>query len=359
MAEQHSINIAAHRNIYTGMSDRELRIDFSTPQNGVNYNTGLLIFVPGFGANIDSKVYKKMREVFADTYNMVTIQCNYFGSAFMQSADQFKLKEPQGLQKILTKDELETVAKDSSALLKVLAEKNILLPVLADIKESAEEFNDMSYMQAIDIISAIEAVRIILRENELTFDANRIIGYGHSHGAYLLHLSNRLVPNLFSFLVDNSAWMEPVYLSSNRVLYRKMGKATLAIEFDYFAKKMIKNKQNLNLETLYNNFRGKTQILSFQGDEDNLVDYQTKKRFVEGIGNSAFILVKKGDVDNIKYKSNGHGLNADFLELFYFALEFERPREKTIERKTKHRVDLENLSVEVDFTHGLPVFDFK
>ncbi|QTN01125.1 DUF2920 family protein [Sediminibacillus dalangtanensis] len=359
MSEQHSINIAAHHNIYTGISNRELRIDFSTPQNGVNHNTGLLIFVPGFGANIDSKVYKKMREVFADTYNMVTIQCNYFGNAFMQSADHFKLKNPQDLQKILTKDELEITAKDSSALLKILAEKNILLPVLADIKENAEEFNDMSYMQAIDIISAIEAVRIILGENDLTFNVNRIIGYGHSHGAYLLHLSNRLVPNMFSFLVDNSAWIEPVYLSSNRVLYQKIGRSTLAIEFDYLAKKMIKNKQNLNLETLYNNFNGKTQILSFQGDEDNLVDYQKKKRVVEGIGNSAFILVKKDDVDNFKYKSNGHGLNADFLELFSFALEFERPRQEAIEREIKHRVDLEYLSVEVDFTHGLPVFDFK
>lgn len=36
--------------------------------------------------------------------------------------------------------------------------------------------------------------------------------------------------------------------------------------------------------------------------------------------NFDFILVKKEDVDNVKYNSNGQGLNADFLEPFSYAL---------------------------------------
>lgn len=68
-------------------------------------------------------------------------------------------------------------------------------------------------MQAIDIITALETKKIILRENDLPFNEQKIIGYGHSHGAHLLHLSNRFSPYLFSYIVDNSAWIEPVYLS--------------------------------------------------------------------------------------------------------------------------------------------------
>ncbi|WP_419875570.1 DUF2920 family protein [Candidatus Pristimantibacillus sp. PTI5] len=292
MSEQHSVNIPAHHNIYTGTSNRELRIDFSTPQNGVNEYTGLLIFVPGFGGNIDSTVYKKMREVFADKYNMVTIQCNYFGSSYMQSANQFRLRDSRILQINLTADELNKVNKDSSILLSILSEKNISLPVIANMDESVEEFNDMSYMQAIDIITAIEIVKIILNDNNFIYNSSRLIGYGHSHGAYLLHLSNRLAPNLFSFIVDNSAWIEPVYLA-NRILYQNIGNSTLAIEFDYLAKKIIKNKHDLNLETLYKDYDGDTQVLSFQGDNDNLVNHVEKKRIVETINNSDFILVKK------------------------------------------------------------------
>ncbi|WP_339201180.1 DUF2920 family protein [Paenibacillus sp. FSL P2-0322] len=360
MSEQHSINIPAHHNIYTGKSNRELRIDFSIPQNGVNENTGLIIFVPGFGGNIDSKVYIKMRELFADKYNMVTIQCNYFGSSYMQSsANHFKFKDPQILQTILTVDELERINRDSSILLNILSEKNILIPVIANIDESIEEFNDMSYMQAIDIISAVESVKIILSGNDLVFNSNRIIGYGHSHGAYLLHLSNRLAPTLFSYLIDNSAWIEPVYLSSSRFLYQSIGNSMLAFEFDYFAKKIVKNRQDLNLETLYKDFLGNTQVLSFQGDEDNLVNHVEKKRIVETINNSDFILVKKEDVDHIKYKSNSHGLDADFLELFSYALELERPTKEILKKDSKYIVDFESVSIEVDYTQGLPIFNFN
>ncbi|URJ47933.3 DUF2920 family protein [Paenibacillus polymyxa] len=360
MSEQHSINISAHYNIYTGNSNRELRIDFSTPQNGVTESTGLIIFVSGFGGNIDSNVYAKMRKVFADKYNMVTIQCSYFGSTFMQSsADRFWLKNPEILQSILTVDELEKMNKDPSILLSILSEKNILLPVIANIDESIEEFNDMSYMQAIDIISSVEAVKTILKGNNLIFNPARIIGYGHSHGAYLLHLSNRLAPNLFSYLVDNSAWIEPAFLSNNRFLYGKVGNATFAIEFDYIAKKIIPNRLDLNLETLYKDFHGNTQVLSFQGDNDDLVNHLEKKRIVETINNSDFILVKQEDVDHVKYKSNSHGLDADFLELFSFALELERPTKEAPVKELIYIIDFESVLIEVDYTNGLPIFNFN
>lgn len=358
MSEQHSLNIPAHHNIYTGNSNRDLRIDFSIPQNGVNKHTGLIVFVPGFGGNIDSKVYKKMREIFADRYNMVTIQCEYFGSAYMQSTNNYNIKNYPGLEMALSKVELKRIAESSSNFLDILSKKNIVLPVIAKIDENVEEFNDMGYMQAIDIVSAVEAVKIILHENKLTFNANRVIGYGHSHGAYLLYLSNRLAPNIFSYLVDNSAWIEPAYLSSNRFLYQKLGDATLAIEFDYLAKRVIKNKRDLNLKTICKNLRVDTQVLSFQGDNDNLVNHEEKKRIIESVNNSNFVLVKKEDVDNIKYNSNKHGLDADFLELFSFALEWERPVTELPQRDLRYVVDLGSASIKADSTQGLPIFNF-
>lgn len=359
MSEQHSVTIPAHHNIYTGTSNRELRIDFSAPQNGVDESTGLVIFVPGFGGNIDSKVYKKMRELFADKYNMITIQCDYFGNSYMQGATEWRIGDFRLLETILTVDELERLNKGSVNLYNILLERNIVLPGIANINETLEEFNDMSYMQAIDIITAIEVVKLILNDNNLIFNSNRIIGYGHSHGAYLLHLSNNLAPNLFSYIIDNSAWMEPAYLSNNRDLFYHVGNSTIAIEFDYLAKKAINNKDDLNLETLYKYYDGGTQILSFQGDEDSLVNHLEKKRIIESINNSDFVLVKKEDVDNIKYKSNSHGLDADFLELFSFALKLERPTKEIEKNFLKYNIYFEGVHIEVDNTVGLPVFNFK
>ena len=46
----------------------------------VNENTGMLVLIPGYGGNIDSHVFRKMREVFAEQYNFITVQCDYFGN---------------------------------------------------------------------------------------------------------------------------------------------------------------------------------------------------------------------------------------------------------------------------------------
>ncbi|MEG0259810.1 MAG: DUF2920 family protein, partial [Lysinibacillus sp.] len=166
MAENHSIRIPAHHNIYNGFSNRELRIEFSIPEKATDENTGIAIFVPGFGGNIDSNVYKKMRETFADTYNLVTVQCDFFGSDFMQSASSFNLKgDIKELLSILSIEERRTMKEDHSDLLEKLSTRDITLPVIAKIDETREHFNDMGFMQAIDVITAIEAVRIILREN--------------------------------------------------------------------------------------------------------------------------------------------------------------------------------------------------
>lgn len=73
MAYNQQIIIPAHPNIYDGSGERTYRIEYSVPQNGTNLETGIVLIVPGFGGNIDSNVYKKMREVFADDYNLVTV----------------------------------------------------------------------------------------------------------------------------------------------------------------------------------------------------------------------------------------------------------------------------------------------
>ncbi|MEG2337704.1 MAG: DUF2920 family protein, partial [Clostridium sp.] len=91
MAKSYEVEIDAHSSIYkkdyleNNYTERKLKVYFSTPDHEVNEQTGILLLIPGFGANANSNVYKKMRKEFADKYNLVTIQCDYFGWEFMQS----------------------------------------------------------------------------------------------------------------------------------------------------------------------------------------------------------------------------------------------------------------------------------
>lgn len=361
MAENQSIVIGAHPTIYNGYTDRELRIDFSLPSCGMNAQTGILLLVPGFGGNIDSKVYKKMREELADGYNLLTVQCAFFGDQFMQSAEDFTIENLDAYaQKYLSKKEKEPVVGNPDIMIQRLSAKNFVLPVKAKLNETENLFNDMGIMQAIDLITTLEAIKILLKGNDLEFNPNQIIGYGHSHGAYLLHLVNRISPNLFSNIIDNSGWIEPAYLKSNRYLFQKFGEMTLQIEFDYLAKKVVPPVFIFSLDKLYEGFDNRADILTFQGTNDNLIDHYRKQKLFSSIPNTKFMLIDEKGVDGVIYKSNTHGLNADFLEMFNLAYgmfnEKNKIRKDKAEFENGNEVITSNVKIIVDYSKGLPIF---
>ena len=57
-----------------------------------------------------------------------------------------------------------------------------------------------------------------------------------------------------------------------------LNKGGLSVKFSYLAKEVIKNKEQLSLEKVYKNYNGIAQIISFQGTDDNLVDYEKKRQ---------------------------------------------------------------------------------
>lgn len=355
MAINESINIPAHPNIYNGYNERDLRIDFSIPNTGTNEDTGIFIFVPGFGGHIDSNVYKKMRERFADKYNVVTVQCDYFGSRFMQGTSSFSY-HLNDLKSLLTKEDFVSLQENPSNLLTVVSQYEITVPVDAIIDETINEFVDMGYMQAIDVVTAIETVKIILKENQLTFNDMRVIGYGQSQGAYLLHLANKLAPHLFERIIDNAAWVQPVYLNSNRYLFNTIGQTTLSMKFDYIAKDLLQDKKSLSLHTLYNRFYNGAYIYSCLGTTDNLVEVQDKQNALQNLRYIDFEIIDQSKVDGKVFKSTNHGLDADFLELVEYALA-KMPEHKNLNKQqVNYIVTSSQTQIQVDYSSGLPIF---
>lgn len=359
MGIKRSVEIVAHNNIYTG-SQRKIRVECCIPEKGIDSTTSIVMIVPGFGGNIDSNVYKKMREKFSDQYNMISIQCDYFGSKYMQHIKRYQLNNTV-LYNNFNEEEINILVQGHNDLLKMLEKKQISIEVEEILDETLEEFNDMSFMQAIDIITSIEFVKRILEEGGIKYDSRRVIGYGYSHGAYLLHLSNILSPHLFSYIVDNSAWISPEYLINDRVLIlmTQDHRQALEVRFSYLAKQVVKNKKDLSLVNLYKHYKGGTQIIAFQGNDDVLVDYKKKKEIIESIKTAKFILVSEEDVDHKKYGSNGHGLNADFLELFAYALAFEEPTNMEHKIDDTYVIDFEGALINVNKNMGISKFQIE
>ena len=139
-----SLELDAHSNVYLPSAEkdkeivRKIRTDLMLPENGTDQDTGVLILVTGYGASIDSRVFRKMQEEFSNLYNMVVIQCDYYGSKYMGK---------EILEDLY--DELKGIEKFP---------EDVVLECEEKTGETQQEFNDMGIMQALDIVNATLSV---------------------------------------------------------------------------------------------------------------------------------------------------------------------------------------------------------
>ncbi|WP_088548178.1 DUF2920 family protein [Paenibacillus aquistagni] len=302
MADHYEFSIQGHHNIYNNNA-REFTIHFSTPSKGVGKDTGMLLLIPGYGGNVSSNVYKKMRDTFADQYNLIVVQCHYFGQEFMQS---------------------ELIHE-----------------------ESYDNFNDMSFMQALDNITAVLIVIQIMRNKNLPIHYGKIILYGQSHGAYLSYLCNAFAPQLFKLLIDNSSYLYPLYMISDRILQLADGQV---IRFHY----LISNEESpeneiLYLPLLYKKFPNECSIISFNGTNDVMVPVEDKTSFINGINKARHILIDDNNVDGQIFTSTTHGLGADFLRLFDYVMNTHRFTTLNELQLVPHRLHTKQHVFSIDF----------
>lgn len=373
LSKDYEIEIEGHKSIYAENfsesnsninSNRKLKVYFSTPSNEVSDDTGVLLLISGFGASANSNVYKKMREKFSDKYNLVTIQCDYFGNEFMQDEllnGNYSL-EHLDLNKIrdsISKEEFEKVFDGKSLTLTELLKANFSQENAIYMKKNQDEtiynFNDMGIMQAIDNITAVLNVLAILYNNDVKINTKRIIVMGQSHGSYLGYLCNRLCPNLFTYILDNSAWIYPCYLNGERSVTKMFNKLALVTSYDFFAKRNNITFEFLDLGKMYNGFNNQCKIVCYHGTEDTLITLKDKYNAVNKIEGLVFNKITPEKLDGEVFTNCSHGLGADFLKLFdvFYKEYVETEKSKGDTLDFDNYVDLNQLSI--DYTSGVPM----
>ncbi|MED2748233.1 hypothetical protein ABEZ21_00235 [Brevibacillus porteri] len=94
--------------------------------------------------------YKKMWREFADQYNLVTVQCDYFGQELMQSYQSLQLNlTPQDMELVFTPDEIKMIYNEvfnPSLFLDITSKYHIGVAAYKKPNESMENFNDMGIM---------------------------------------------------------------------------------------------------------------------------------------------------------------------------------------------------------------------
>lgn len=369
MSKEYEIEVDSIESIYkdtiSNNYNRKLKVYFSTPDE-INEDTGLLTYISGFGEHANSNVCKKMRKEFADKYNLVTIQCDYFGYEFMQDIDNILIPDQNMLKeksKVFNKEEIKTICVedgdiDLNKFLNIAINYDMELNLKVDLSsENLSYFNDMGLMQSLDNIIANLSVMNILYNNNYQFNARKNILFGNSHGSYLSYLCNALAPELFSLIIDNSSWVFPQYLNdfTSRILIVNYKNLTINKEFTYNAIDIIEDKEILSLNKLYDQFQNSCRIISYHGITDNLINIDEKQKFCKKINNCTLYKIDKNKIDNDIFKSTNHGLGADFLKLFDLVMNklninfekninFNLPQQIEYEsKKNKYIINYENV----------------
>lgn len=364
MSKDYQLKILSHNSIYGSKIKEEaygrsVETYYSIPEGGINKDTGFLVLIAGFGGKAESNVYCKMRSNFADQYNLVTVQCNYFGSEFMQSKDLKLRISKDKLKQFFTSEEIDLICKENGLDLSMLInlgeqkKQSVELDIQADLtEENLENFNDMGIMQALDNIIVLSSIMNILSKEGLKYNHNKVIFYGHSHGAYLCYLCNILSPKLISLIIDNSAWLNPVYLNTDRVLQTRKENVKNNIIFSYLARNIL-DKKLWNLNYLYKNINNTARIICYHGKEDELVSCQDKKNFCEKITNCFYNEIAYGD--GKVFYSASHG-DANFVELFKKVMKDNQLYLEKQETDKINKITLENNRncYYVEYKNNLP-----
>lgn len=328
MAKEYALEILGQPTLYSD-EPRKIQIYFTEPEEEANRDTGILLLIAGYGGNAQSGVYQKMRRKFADTYNLVTVQCDYLGCSFMQDKQHMPVTE-EVLRSALNEEEIHCLLKDYEENKKLLRGKTLTGYVA--LGENEKDYNEMGLLQAMDNLMAVKVLSDILKENGITGRRDRVYSYGQSHGAYLAYLCNFLAPGLFSAIIDNSAYLIPHYLSCDREVVKEGELFNLRKIYHYRVRDMKYDRESYDLERLYMDFSNQAKIIAYHGADDEMIPLADKKRFLEKVKGTRLHEITRGQADGKIFTSSGHGLGADFLELFHMAMK-ELAREDTESNK--------------------------
>lgn len=183
MANSYETEVQAQPSIYLP-KERTMKIAFSEPEAGVDEETGILLIIAGYGGQLSSNVYTKMRNQFADDYNLMTVQCDYFGYQYMGS-DYPVVVDDELLKSSLSAAELDLLNRDYERYRHILQGKVFTQDI--ELGETPSDFNDMGLMQAIDnarvvkiLLDIIKKMAIVLTKKGYMHMVSRMVDTWHT-----------------------------------------------------------------------------------------------------------------------------------------------------------------------------------
>lgn len=199
-----------HPDIELGVARGPLTYAACRPAAGVDRETGLILYLGGYGMDPCDGYTQGLLHHLANTYNCVAATLDYFGARLLTPdiatelvphPDFFKkLHEHYGIA--ITAPKGVGIDQILAGVARLLAQNGI--DHLHDdcvLFNNSPEYNSMGFLPALD---GIQVVHRLLTSQPL--NKARIFVLGTSYGAYIANIMAKLAPKTFRMIVDNSGF---------------------------------------------------------------------------------------------------------------------------------------------------------
>jgi pimeloyl-ACP methyl ester carboxylesterase len=187
-ALQSGVIARPHPDIELGADRTPLDYLVCAPATGISRDTGLILYLGGYGMNPRDDYTASLLSYLANRHNCVAATVDYFGARMIQGIPGCIAPHPDFFTKLAQHYGISITAPKGMAIAQILASIAALL-AQNDITElheectlfnNAEDYNSMGFLPALD---GLQVVHRLL--SELALDKTRLFLLGTSYGGYI------------------------------------------------------------------------------------------------------------------------------------------------------------------------------
>lgn len=313
-----------------GIQRNSVRYAASIPKQGLTEETGLLMFIPGYGGTPFDAYTQKLLPYLADKYDCVCLCVEHFDIAAKNStlrpAQDFfvKLNEIYGASVLAPQG--WTLDQVVYSLMDAMRENGIhSLDPACKFQAVSPLYMSFGLMPALDCLQAIfEAAK------KFGINKKRVFLLGTSYGGYVAMMMARFAPNTFAMIVDNSGFTTPEEdlnsilgwgaktINGVKVGCRLINHFTLEPgQENTLLSSHIKMRNLLDHNSRWE--RCNSKIYSYHFVHDEVAKTKNKIDFARTFGMDVDIELKvldRDDLDGVIFKTPIHGMEASMRGIF-------------------------------------------
>ncbi|HEY3916348.1 MAG TPA: DUF2920 family protein [Stellaceae bacterium] len=198
-----------HPDIELGMKRARLTYAARIPSAGINRDTGLILYIGGYGMNAQDTFTTSLLSYLAERHNCGAATLDYFGARMRAGILDRIVPHFDFFKNLAAHYGLSVTAPKGIAMEEILARIATLLaqngvsqlPNDCLLLNHSEEYNSMGFLPALDGLA-------VCHDLLETFGLNktRLFLLGTSYGGYIAGLMAKLAPRTFRMVVDNSGF---------------------------------------------------------------------------------------------------------------------------------------------------------